>query len=191
MRRWPLVVAVVFGLSLAACSSSPGTSNAGSSSSGDLSSSNTSAPTTTTTSPAVTPDALGTAATLTAGGSTAGTVTVTAVDVSQQPGSQYGSSPQNGYFAIAHISMKADPSYTAGLDANPTDFYVLVNGTQYSFDNANADSAYGNNQGLMDSTTLGAGQSTSGLVAFDISAAHGTIVYAPNSNSQPVAEWSF
>jgi hypothetical protein len=41
------------------------------------------------------------------------------------------------------------------------------------------------------STLLAAGETTDGWLSFDVPSRHGEIVYAPNSNLQPIAEWSY
>jgi hypothetical protein len=40
-------------------------------------------------------------------------------------------------------------------------------------------------------TTLAAGETASGKLVFDVPSRHGQIVYAPNYDGQPVAEWSY
>jgi len=134
---------------------------------------------------------VGKTASITQGGKTAARLTVTAVDIATQPGDQYGQPPQNGYYAIVHVSVQVASTFTGGFTVNPLDFYTLVNGQHYSDGDGNAFEALASNQSQMDAATLGAGESTSGLVAFDIPAGHGQVVYAPNVNGQPVAEWNF
>ncbi len=60
----------------------------------------------------------------------------------------------------------------------------MVNGTHYETDD-NVSSSF-------TPGTLTTGQTTSGEIAFDIPAQHGTIVYAPTrARGAPVAVWSF
>lgn len=125
---------------------------------------------------------------------TEGTVTVDSVHVTTQPADpSFGSPPANGYYVIVHITAAADPAYTSGYDVNALDFYALApGGRQFSQMNGNAMEALSSAQESTDITaTLGAGQSTSGWEAFDVSRPHGEIVYAPNLDGQPLAEWRY
>ena len=40
-------------------------------------------------------------------------------------------------------------------------------------------------------TTLAAGETASGWMALDVPSRHGKIVYSPNADGQPIAEWSY
>lgn len=125
---------------------------------------------------------------------TEGTVAVDSVRVTTQAADpSFGSPPANGYYVIVHITAAADPAYTSGFDINALDFYALApGGRQFSQMNGNAMEALSSAQESTDITaTLGAGQSTSGWEAFDVSRPHGEIVYAPNYDGQPLAEWSY
>jgi hypothetical protein len=124
---------------------------------------------------------------------TIGTVTVNSVSVTTQPADlSYGSRPANGYYVIVKVSATADQSYTDGFNINALDFYALSHGQQFQQDNGNAFDALSNGQSSQDiTTTLGAGQTSTGWIAFDVSYPHGHIVYAPNMDGQPLAEWSY
>jgi hypothetical protein len=124
---------------------------------------------------------------------TIGTVTVKSITVTTNPADpSFGSRPANGYFVIVKLSASADPSYTQGYDINSLDFYALSHGQQYQEGNGNSFDALNNNQSNQDITaTLGAGQTASGWISFDVARPHGTIVYAPNSDGQPISEWQY
>ncbi len=123
---------------------------------------------------------------------TVGTVTVESARVSTYSVQDYGSAPANGYFVVVHVTTTADQSYTDGWDINELDFHVLARGVHYDSGNGNAYSALSDAQSNADLTaTLGAGESSSGWMAFDVPSAHGEIIYAPNYDGQPVAEWSY
>ncbi len=136
--------------------------------------------------------AQGDPASITTGGSASATVTVTSVTTSRTPADQqYGSNPQNGYYVVANIAVSADPSFTQGFDINPLDFYALNGTTQYTEGSGNAYFALSSASQELSPATLGAGQKTSGPIVFDVSSRHGYIVYAPNLNGQPLAEWKY
>jgi hypothetical protein len=123
---------------------------------------------------------------------TAATITVESITVTTQPAQSYGSAPANGYYVVVHVKATADPSYTGGFGINSLDFYDLVSGTHYSQGNGNASDALSDSQSNEDITaTLAAGETSTGWLAFDVPRAHGDIVYAPNSNGQPLAEWTY
>ena len=125
-------------------------------------------------------------------GSDAGSVTVTSVKTSTTPAEpDLGANPENGYFVVARVSVAVDPNFTKGFDISPDDFYVLNGSTHYSEGNGNSLDALGISLSELDTTTLGAGQKTSGPIVFDVSSPHGYVVYAPNLNGQPLAEWKY
>lgn len=130
-------------------------------------------------------------ASITQGSSNAANVTVTSVNTSTTPADQFGSSPQNGYFVVANVTVTVDSSFAQGFDINPLDFYVLNGSTQYSEGNGNAYDGLSDSASELDATTLGAGQKTSGPIVFDVSSPYGYIVYAPNLDGQPLAEWKY
>ncbi len=82
---------------------------------------------------------------------------------------------------------------TAPLNTQvPLDFYAKVAGQHFDEGNGNAFNALSNGQQTNDITgTLAAGETSSGWLAFDVPRPHGFIVYAPNFDGQPLAEWKF
>jgi Domain of unknown function (DUF4352) len=123
---------------------------------------------------------------------TAATITVESATVTTQPAQSYGSGPANGYFVVVHVEATAAQSYTGGFAVNELDFYDLVNSNHYNPGNGNAYEALSDSQQNEDITaTLAAGETSSGWIAFDVPSQHGNIVYAPNTNGQPLAEWTY
>lgn len=124
---------------------------------------------------------------------TVGTVTVESVKVTTQPADpSFGQAPANGYYVVVHVKMTADQAYTDGWNVNELDFYSLEHGSHYQPGNGNSYEALSNSQSSADITsTLAAGETADGWVAFDVPRRHGKIVYAPNLNGQPIAEWSY
>ena len=120
------------------------------------------------------------------------TITVESVSVTTQPTQSYGSAPANGYFVVVQVKATCDPSYTGGFPINELDFYDLVRGHHYDPGNGNSYSALSDSQTNQSITaTLGAGETSSGWIAFDVPRSHGYIVYAPNLNGQPLGEWKY
>lgn len=124
---------------------------------------------------------------------TEGTVTVLSATVTTQPADlSFGEHPANGYFVIVHVSATADPSYTGGFDVNELDFYARAGGQHFDTTSGNGYFALSTSQNSSDLTaTLAAGETSSGWIAFDVTRPHGQIVYAPNIDGQPVAEWRY
>jgi len=143
------------------------------------------------------PDQLSTGQTETIADSTdttVGTVKVEDPTVTTSPADpSYGSRPAHGWYVIVKIDMAADPGYTDGWGVCDCDFYALVGGRHYDSGNGNSYEALKDYQSAqsISFTNLGAGESAAGYVAFDLPSRHGKIVYSPNSDSQPVAEWSY
>jgi Domain of unknown function (DUF4352) len=135
----------------------------------------------------------GQAESVTAGSSqTAATITVESATVTTQAGDGSGTAPANGYYVVVHVKATCDPSYTDGFPIDETDFYDLVGSTHYSSGNGNSYSALTSDQSNEDITaTLAAGETSSGWIAFDVPSQHGNIVYAPNADGQPLAEWTY
>jgi hypothetical protein len=124
-------------------------------------------------------------------GATIGTLTVNLAAVTTQSADGSGLSPVNGWFVVVKVEAAADPSYTSGWYVSGSDFYVLVGSQHFSEGNGNAfDALTSGEQNSLD-TTLAAGETATGYVSFDVPSKHGEIVYAPNSNGQPIAEWSY
>ena len=123
---------------------------------------------------------------------TEATVTVRSATVTTRPADAYGEAPANGYFVVVRVSAAADPSYTGGFDINEFDFYALEGGSHYDPGDGNAYSALTNGQSNSDLTaTLAAGETSTGWISFDVPGPHGQIVYAPNLDGQPIAEWEY
>jgi hypothetical protein len=142
--------------------------------------------------PAGTPTlSLGQTADINQDGQDAARITITRVSVTSQPADQYGEAPQNGYFVIAHIRARTLNSYSQGFDVNPFDFYAKAGRQHFEYDNGNAFGALGMNQNTMDAATLNGGESTSGLIVFDLPRPHGLIAYSPNFEGGPLAYWRF
>jgi hypothetical protein len=136
----------------------------------------------------------GQSASVNVGGSdqTAATITVESATLTTHPAQSFGSAPAKGHFVIVQVKATCDPSYTDGFSINSLDFYDLVNGTHYDSGNGNAYDALSDSQSNEDiTTTLAAGETSTGWVAFDVPSAHGAIVYAPNADGQPLAEWTY
>jgi hypothetical protein len=66
-----------------------------------------------------------------------------------------------------------------------------VSGSHYTNGNGNAFDALTSGQANSLSTQLAAGEAADGWLSFDVPRRHGKIVYAPNSDGQPIAEWSY
>jgi len=123
---------------------------------------------------------------------TEGTVTVMSATVGTQPADpSFGQAPANGYYVV-HVSATADNSYTTGFSVNTLDFYAKSAGQHFYEGNGNAFEALSSGQQNQDVTaTLAAGETTTGYLAFDMPRPHGFIVYAPNFDGQPLAEWAY
>jgi hypothetical protein len=138
--------------------------------------------------------AAGAPATVTQDGQDAATITVTSVTVTTRPADpEFGDHPANGYYVIARVTVTADPAFTGGFDAYTGDFYALARGQHYDEGNGNSYSALSDSQmnSELSFTNLAAGETSRGLLVVDVPAAHGQIVYAPNYDGQPLAEWSY
>jgi hypothetical protein len=136
----------------------------------------------------------GTPVLITQDGGDAAAVNVKKITVTTTPADpSYGSAPANGYYVIVKVSATTLPDFTKGFDINALDFYALDGaGNQSQEGNGNAFDALSNSQSNTDITaTLGAGQTSTGWEAFDVSSPHGTIVYAPNFDGQPLGSWKF
>jgi hypothetical protein len=124
-------------------------------------------------------------------GATEGTATVSHAVIATQPADQYGSAPKNGYFVIVTVAATADQGYTGGYDVYSGDFYALSGGSHYGEGNGNSYDALADSSAELGYTTLAAGETTGGKLVFDVPARHGYIVYAPNLDGQPLAEWKY
>ena len=124
-------------------------------------------------------------------GATEGTATVSHPVIATQPADQYGSAPKNGYFVIVTAAAAADKGYTGGFDVYSGDFYALSGGSHYTEGGGNSYSALTDISSELSYTTLAAGETTTGKLVFDVPSRHGYIVYAPNLDGQPLAEWKY
>jgi hypothetical protein len=123
---------------------------------------------------------------------TIGTLTVGHPAVTTWPAQSYGEKPANGYYVVVKVTAKADPSYHDGWFVSPLDLHAVVGGQHYDEGNGHAFEALTDAQSSTDlSATLSAGETVTGYIAFDVPSAHGKIVYAPNFDGQPIAEWSY
>jgi hypothetical protein len=127
----------------------------------------------------------------TSSGATIGTLTVESANVTTQSADGSGNAPVNGYFIVVHVKAAADSSYSSGWDVSESGFYDLVGSRHYDNGNGNAFDALTSGQANSLDTTLAAGETTDGWLSFDVPSRHGEIVYAPNTNGQPVVEWSY
>lgn len=127
------------------------------------------------------------------GSTPVGTVTVESITVTTQPADpSFGEAPASGYYVVVRVKDTADPSYHDGWDINELNFYALAGGSHYDPGDGNAYEALSDSQSNADITsTLAAGETAKGWLAFDVPSRHGRIVYAPNMNGQPIAEWSY
>ncbi|HEY5987039.1 MAG TPA: hypothetical protein VIV12_11790 [Streptosporangiaceae bacterium] len=136
--------------------------------------------------------ALGDTAVISQDGRDAAHITVARVTTTTQPADpEFGMAPQNGWFVIVHIRARALGNYSGGFDVNPFDFYARAGHRHYEQGNGNAFDALPMSQNTMDAVTLNAGESTSGVIVFDLPSPHGKIAYAPNFEGGPLGYWSF
>jgi len=118
-------------------------------------------------------------------------VTVGKPVVTTWPADSYGEKPANGYYVAFKVTYKADKGYTDGWNVSSLDFHAVVGGQHFDEDNGNAYEALSDINQELSSSTLAAGETTTGMIVFDVPSPHGTIVYAPNFDGQPVAQWSY
>jgi hypothetical protein len=124
-------------------------------------------------------------------GTTIGTLAISSPRVTTYPADSYGSRPQHGYYVIVTARAGADQGYASGYEVSTSDFYALASGQHYDEGDGNAYDALSDVNSELGYTTLAAGETTSGKLVFDVPSRHGQIVYAPNYDGQPVAEWSY
>lgn len=117
-------------------------------------------------------------------------VTVTSYGrASTVPLTAYASGPANGFFVTFTVQMVAEAQDTTAYVADPSNFYVLENGTHYDQMSGNAFENVPHPS--LQFTQLAPGENISGNITFDVPAPHGLLAYAPNYNGLPIAEWSF
>jgi hypothetical protein len=124
-------------------------------------------------------------------GQDAAEITITRVNVTTQPADpEFGEPPQNGYYVTAHVKVKIKDDFTEGFDIYSGDFYAKHGTDHFDEGDGNALEAPGNNNEL-GSSNLGAGETASGTLVFDMPAPHGRIAYAPNLNGQALGYWTY
>lgn len=124
-------------------------------------------------------------------GSDAASVTVQSVKITTEPSDpEFGEAPKNGYYAIATVTIRTVGQLGSPFSINPLDFYVLTGGRHYDMGDGNSFEALDSSESL-DATDLNGGETASGEIPFDVPSPHGEIVYAPNPDTGPVAEWKF
>jgi hypothetical protein len=145
--------------------------------------------------PLPSPDKLvmGQAEGLTQDGANAGDIILAGARVTTRPADlEFGSRPAHGYFVIVGVTATALPTFTAGFDISTTDFYLLAKyGQHFDEGGGNSYDALADSSQELGYTTLAAGETASGKLVFDVPSRHGWIVYAPNIDGQPIAEWKY
>src|SRR5262249_5895314 len=133
---------------------------------------------------------LGDPAEISQAGADSATILVSRRVASSKPADQFSNGPQNGYFVSVRVTVSAAADLANGFDINPLDFYALSGRTHYDEGDGNAFEGP-HNVAQLDATTLNAGETASGWLLFDLPSPHGEIVYAPNLDGQPLANWTF
>ena len=136
---------------------------------------------------------MGQAEGLTQDGENAGDIILAGLRVTTRPADlEFGNRPSHGYFVIVGVTATAFPTFTAGFDISTTDFYLLAkHGQHFDEGGGNAYDALSDPSQELGYTTLAAGETASGKLVFDVPSLHGWIVYAPNIDGQPLAEWRY
>jgi hypothetical protein len=135
--------------------------------------------------------ALGRSYAITQDGVPAATVTITAVRVTTTAGDQSGTTPENGYFAIATITVAIMPNFNNYFYIGSDNFQDLVNGFHVSEGEGNAYAALANSANELDhDVALGAGQEITKKLLFDVPSKHGAILYGPGLGSV-IAQWKY
>ena len=120
------------------------------------------------------------------GGIGAAIVTLSDGQVTTQPiGRQ---APANGYYVVVHVKVTATAD---GFNLNSSAFYAVVNGRHYDTNSGNEPTLSLPNELNFGTGIINKGQSSSGDIAFDIPAQHGTVAFTPGNANTPVAYWSF
>lgn len=133
--------------------------------------------------------AIGDAAHVTDNGSPAATVAVVSLSRATTPLTDYASGPANGQFASFTVIVTAADGITQPFSVNPGDFYVLEGSTH--FDGTAGNAIENEPPNALQLASLGRSERTSGVLLFDVPAGHGWLVYSPNLNGLPLAEWAF
>jgi hypothetical protein len=121
----------------------------------------------------------------------AATVTITAVRMTTTGADESHTSPQNGYFAIATITIAAMPNFDQSFYIGSGDFHAITNQVHVDEGNGNTWAALANRADELDANlTIGAGQKITKELLFDVPSKHGTILYAPAYGSV-IAQWNY
>jgi hypothetical protein len=124
---------------------------------------------------------VGDTAAITVDGKPGADITVTrARSAALEPG-PFGDRPHSGRFLIVDVSIQATGR---GFAVNPLDFYVRAADGSRVEEQCCAD--FGRE---LDATTLGRGARAAGAMVFDVARGPTRLVYAPNLDATPVAEW--
>lgn len=121
----------------------------------------------------------------TGGNSGTATVTITSAYNTTQSADGF-ETPQFGYYLVFDVSVT---SAMNGFNVDSGDFYVTVNGQEYQEGNGTSFDAVSSDNDLFG--TVNAGDSMTGQLYFDLPAIHGELVYSPNYDGAPIAQWSF
>jgi hypothetical protein len=128
---------------------------------------------------------------ITQDGKDAAYITVTRVSVTTVPADpEFGSAPQNGYYVTAHVGVRTLDNFTGGFSLYSGDFYAKSGSQHFDEGDGNAYDAPGNGQEVGFSN-LGAGESATGTLVFDMPSPHGKIAYAPNYDGQALVYWRY
>lgn len=118
------------------------------------------------------------------------TLTVTSVTPTSGPVDAYSDGPAKGWFVAVHITVRGGSDLTSAFDLSSFDFYALSGSAHFDEGNGNAfEGPHGLDE--LAATSVNAGETASGWLVFDLPRPHGHIVYAPNLDGQPLAEWKF
>lgn len=124
-------------------------------------------------------------------GTKADVTALTATSSTRPADLEFGQAPANGHYVVIAVTATDLAASGASLSFSPSDFYVIIGGQHYDEGNGNAYNAISDTSAELSYTTLNPGESTHGKLLFDLPSAHGTLAWAPNYDSPPVAEWSF
>jgi hypothetical protein len=71
-------------------------------------------------------------------------------------------------------------------NVGPTDFYAVVAGRHYDYTSTTYEL-----DNALTSTTINKGENVVGVIVFDVPATHGTLLYSPNYQGEPIGKWVF
>jgi hypothetical protein len=125
--------------------------------------------------------AVGDTASITVDGAPAGEITVTKARTAAREAGFFGERPGHGRFLIVSVAVQATGDR---FDINRYDFYVRgAGGTQLDEQCC----AYFGKE--LEAATLDRGEGLRGVLVFDVGPGRPALVYAPNPDGAPVAEW--